>query len=208
MLSCSAPVDASGNATCSVFASMGSLGTRNWIATYSGDANYYPATSAPASHTIVRESEDFAVDADEHVGDDAACHVHGCDQHGRFGPDRIDHGRRRHVELHDADHRDLGLVQRRFAHAGARQLMAAYAGDTLHAPATSPAITQTVTPASTHIAIFRRRPISLPNQPVSVTRRPRSIRRVGVPPGTIAVSGDGGAATWTIAASGGSCNLR
>ncbi len=210
VLSCSAPVDASGNATCSVFASMGSLGTRNWIATYSGDANYDPATSAPASHTIVRESVHLAVSTPTSTSVTT--------QPVTFT-----------VAISTADSNPTGSItvgdgtsscttpitgtsvscNVAFAHAGARQVTAAYAGDTLHAPATSPTITQTVTPASTHVAIVSETPDpSLPNQPVSVTATATiDPPGVGVPPGAIAVSGDGGAATCTIAASGGSCNL-
>ncbi|MET0229520.1 MAG: Ig-like domain repeat protein, partial [Rhodanobacteraceae bacterium] len=95
-----------------------------------------------------------------------------------------------------------------FAHAGQHLVTATYSGDEEHQPAVSAAVTQTVTPAATALAIASQNPNpSIPGQPVTVSV---NLQLIGGAPGpaTGAISidaDDGGACTITLPAT--SCAL-
>jgi hypothetical protein len=82
-----------------------------------------------------------------------------------------------------------------FAHAGLHQVVATYSGDEQHQPAVSPAVTQTVQPAATSLAIASQSPNpSIPGQPVTVSVNLQLAGgALGPATGAISIAADDGA---------------
>ena len=206
--SCDAAVDASGNASCTVFGQ--EIGTQTWVASYSGDALYDSSVSDPETHTVSRTSitltlfdqlgapvttapGTFTVDIDSPMGLPS-------------GNITIGDGTSSCTAEITSTSVSCDLS---FAHAGEHELVATYDGDAAYAPAESEPITHFVAPAQTSVSIRSHLPEpSIPGQPVTVTVDAAVLAPgVGVPTGVILVSGASGQTECTIDASGGSCDL-
>lgn len=205
---CTADVDASGNASCDVLPMQ--AGVQTWTASYSGDGLYDASESAPETHTVSRRTVVMTLDdgSPTTVTTEPALFFVDFDQSNGIpaGSVTISDG----TLSCDADigvgFASCSLV---FAHAGDREIVATYAGDDIWAPAESVPITHPVLPAPTAVLIRSHLPQpSVPGQPVTVTVDAMVLSPGnGVPTGTILVSGSAEPTACTIATPGGSCDI-